>query len=54
MMHGHLIRLAEGFVHARPATEDEARAALEWIAARQGTTLEELVREQGQPHAFAS
>jgi hypothetical protein len=53
-MHGHLIRLAEGFVHARPATEDEARAALEWIAARRGTTLEELVQEQSQLHTLAS
>jgi hypothetical protein len=54
MMHGHLIRLAEGLVHARPASEDEAREALEWIAARRGTTLEELMREQGGQHAVAS
>jgi hypothetical protein len=53
MMHGHLIRLAEGLVHARPATEDEARAALEWIAARRGTTLDELIEEQARLHAVA-
>jgi hypothetical protein len=53
MMHGDLIRLAEGLVYARPATEDEARAALEWIAARRGTTLDELMEEQGRLHAVA-
>jgi hypothetical protein len=39
-------RVAEQLVHARPTTEDEAIAALEWIAARQGKGLDELMEEQ--------
>jgi hypothetical protein len=37
--------LAERRVHARPSTEEDARAALEWIAAREGKTLAQLVEE---------
>jgi hypothetical protein len=52
-MHGHLIELAEELVHARPATEDEARAALEWIAARDGKALAELIEERHRLRAPA-
>ena len=45
-MQGHLIRLAEELVHARPASEAEAKAALEWIAARDGKRLDTLIEEQ--------
>jgi len=41
----NLRTLAEQIVHARPSTEDDARAALEWIASREGKTLEEVVAE---------
>ncbi|HEY4427427.1 MAG TPA: hypothetical protein VGN08_04415 [Solirubrobacteraceae bacterium] len=44
-MQDRLIRLAEQLVHARPATEDEARAALEWIAAKEGKRLDTFVAE---------
>jgi hypothetical protein len=37
--------LAEQRVYARPATEEDARAALEWIAAREGKELRQLVAE---------
>ncbi|HWX74264.1 MAG TPA: hypothetical protein VNZ05_03095 [Solirubrobacteraceae bacterium] len=37
--------LAEKRVYARPATEEEARSALEWIAAREGKELGQLVEE---------
>jgi len=37
--------LAELCVFARPATDEDARDALEWIAAREGKTLGELVQE---------
>jgi hypothetical protein len=37
--------LAEQRLHARPTSEDEAKAALEWIAAREGKTLPQLVEE---------
>jgi hypothetical protein len=37
--------LAEQRVYARPATEEDARAALEWIAAREGKELGQLVDE---------
>jgi hypothetical protein len=40
-----LIEVAEELVHARPADEDEAKAVLEWIAAREGKRLSELVAE---------
>jgi hypothetical protein len=40
-----LIELAEELVHARPASEEEAKAALEWIAAREGKGLAELIEE---------
>jgi hypothetical protein len=43
-----LVPLAERRFHARPTTEDEARAALEWVAAREGKTLVELVEELHQ------
>lgn len=49
-MQDRLIRLAEQLVHARPASEDEARAALEWIAAKEGKRLDALVAEHaGRP-----
>jgi hypothetical protein len=38
---------AERLVHARPMTEDEAIAVLEWIATREGKRLAELMEEQG-------
>jgi hypothetical protein len=53
-MHGHLIELAEELVHARPVSEDEARAALEWIAARDGKGLAELIEERRRLQALAS
>jgi hypothetical protein len=37
--------LAEQLVHARPRTDEDARDALEWIAAREGKTLSQLVGE---------
>jgi hypothetical protein len=37
--------LAEQRVYARPASEEDGKAALEWIAAREGKTLGELVDE---------
>ncbi|MEA2314611.1 MAG: hypothetical protein QOI03_1303 [Solirubrobacteraceae bacterium] len=46
-----LISLAEQRVHARPTSEEEARAALEWIAGREGKTLGQLVEEIRQPDA---
>jgi hypothetical protein len=51
-MHDRLIRLAEQRIHARPTSEDEARAALEWIAAHEQKTLEQLVEEMSRaaPH----
>jgi hypothetical protein len=42
-MKGYLIGIAEQLVHARPETEDEARAALEWIAVHRGMGLDELL-----------
>jgi hypothetical protein len=45
-MYGRLIELAEELVHARPSSEDEARAALEWIAVRDGKGLAELIAER--------
>jgi hypothetical protein len=41
-----LIRLVEELVHARPVTEDEARATLEFIAARERKDLDALVAER--------
>jgi hypothetical protein len=40
-----LIPLAERRFHARPMTEDDAREALEWVAAREGKTLVQLIEE---------
>jgi hypothetical protein len=37
--------LAEQVVHARPSTDEDARHTLQWVAAREGKTLEELVEE---------
>jgi hypothetical protein len=53
-MHGHLIGIAQELVYARPETEDEARAVLEWIAARRGIALHELMAEQSRLHPLAS
>jgi hypothetical protein len=38
-------RLAEQRVYARPSTEEDAKAALEWFAAHEGKTLVQLVEE---------
>jgi hypothetical protein len=47
------VELAEALVHARPENEDEAKAALEWIAARHEQPLAALIEEcrQRQPSA---
>jgi predicted component of type VI protein secretion system len=51
------MRLAEQRVFARPSTEEDAKAALEWFAAQEGKTLSQLVHElqtgpnEGRPHA---
>jgi hypothetical protein len=37
--------LVDGRAHARPPTDREAKAALEWIAAHEGKTLVQLVEE---------
>jgi hypothetical protein len=37
--------LAEQRVYARPETDDDAKDALEWIAAQEGKTLAQLVDE---------
>jgi hypothetical protein len=44
-MTGRLTSLAELRFHARPIDEEEAQAALEWVAAREGKTLAQLVEE---------
>jgi hypothetical protein len=41
--------LAERRVYARPATDDDAKDALEWIAAHEGKTLVQLVDELQAP-----
>jgi hypothetical protein len=41
--------LAQGRVHAHPSSEQEAKAALQWIAAREGKTLVQLVQELHAP-----
>ena len=41
--------LAERRVYARPASDEEAKAALEWIAAHEGKTLVQLVEELHTP-----
>jgi hypothetical protein len=43
--------LSERRVYTRPSTEEDAHAALQWIAVREGKTLVELVEEL---HAHAS
>ena len=40
------VELAEELVHARPANEDEAKAALEWIAANDQKRLAEWIEER--------
>ncbi len=37
--------LAEQVVFARPATDDDARGVLEWVAMREGKSLSQLVDE---------
>jgi hypothetical protein len=44
-MRGRLTAAAERRFHATPISEDEAQAALEWVADREGKTLSELVEE---------
>jgi hypothetical protein len=46
-MSDELIGAAERLVHARPADADEALAALEWIAGREGKTVAQLIAEVG-------
>jgi hypothetical protein len=41
-----LIDLVEQLVYARPASAGEARAALEWLAARDGKNVDELIAER--------
>jgi hypothetical protein len=53
-MEDRFTALAEQRLHARPTSEDEARAALEWVAAREGKTLYELVLELHATHAEAA
>jgi hypothetical protein len=53
-MQDRLIRLAEEIVYARPTSEEEARRALEWLAAREGKGLGELIEERTQVRAAAS
>ena len=48
-MSDELIGAAERLVHARPADADEALAALEWIAGREGKTVAQLIAEIGDP-----
>jgi hypothetical protein len=45
-LNGDLIDLVEQLVYARPASEREARAALEWLAARDGKHVSELIEER--------
>ena len=45
--------LAERRVSARPASDAEAKAALEWIAAHEGKTLVQLVEELHAPRPLA-
>jgi hypothetical protein len=45
MMDKAWTRLAEQRVYARPSTEEDAKAALEWLAAHEGKTLAQLVEE---------
>jgi hypothetical protein len=40
--------LAEQCVYAKPITDEDARDALEWIAAQKGMTLSQLVEELRQ------
>jgi hypothetical protein len=44
-MEDRFTALAEQRFHARPTSEDEARAALEWVAAKEGKTLSQLAQE---------
>lgn len=49
--------LAEQRLHVRPTSEEEARSALEWLAAKEGKTLSQLVTElhgAAVPHAVQS
>ena len=45
--------LAERRVSARPARDEEGKAALEWIAAHEGKTLVQLVEELHSPRPLA-
>jgi hypothetical protein len=53
-MQDRLIRLAEEIVYARPTSEEEARRALEWVAAREGKGLGELIEERSRIRAAAA
>jgi hypothetical protein len=46
-----LIELVEQLVYARPTSEREARAALEWLAARDGKDVSELIEERRKSSA---
>lgn len=45
MIDDRLIPLAERRFHARPMSAEDAREALEWVAAREGKTLMQLLDE---------
>jgi hypothetical protein len=53
-MQDRFIRLAEEIVYARPTSEDEARAALEYLAAREGKGIGELIEERRRLRAAAA
>ena len=53
-MSDELIGAAERLLYARPSDRDEALAALEWVAAREGKTVTELVAELGDGAAAAA
>jgi hypothetical protein len=50
----HWTELAQQRVYARPATEEDAKAALEWIAAHEGKELGQLVEEIRRLNANAA
>jgi hypothetical protein len=50
-MRDRFTQVAEKLVYARPASEAEAIAALEWLAAREGKRLNELMAEHARPFA---
>lgn len=53
-MSDELIGAAERLLHARPADADEALAALEWVAGREGKTVAQLIAEIGDRSGAAA